>query len=185
MLTRDGGHRPGAQQLAARRRVDVINIPNSHTRTRERLDEAPHSPGLAPPGARSSRPPHGDRAVAGRTRGGPAQLGAAGGVAACAPLLLHGEQLWASATRNTLGLTGMALLVAVAAGATRSWMLPFPYVLAALLLGTQRSSASGGSGTAWWAFVLQDASDLRGVLAAAALLAAGIAGYLRFGVPPA
>ncbi|GAA2357401.1 hypothetical protein GCM10009854_39790 [Saccharopolyspora halophila] len=102
-------------------------------------------------------------------------------VLACAPLLLHGAELWTSATRNTLGLGAMALLVTVAAGPTRCWMLPFPYLLAALLLGTQRSSTAGGSDATWWAFPLQDAGDPRGMLLTAVLLVAGITGYLRFG----
>lgn len=61
-------------------------------------------------------------------------------------------------------------------------MLPFPYLLAALLLGTRRSSTAGGSDAAWWAFPLQDAGDPRGVLLTAVLLTAAIAAYLRFGV---
>ncbi|WP_190815730.1 hypothetical protein [Saccharopolyspora pogona] len=55
---------------------------------------------------------------------------------ACTPLLLHSEQLWTAAVRNTVGLGGMILLATGVIGATRSWMLPFPYVLAALLLGS-------------------------------------------------
>ncbi|MGI8310532.1 hypothetical protein [Saccharopolyspora hattusasensis] len=101
---------------------------------------------------------------------------------ACTPLLLHSEQLWTAAVRNTVGLGGMILLATGVIGATRSWMLPFPYVLAALLLGSNGNTFVGGRPThGWWAFVVHDANDIRGVLLAGALLSIGLTVFLRSG----
>ncbi|GAA4870363.1 hypothetical protein [Saccharopolyspora cebuensis] len=100
-------------------------------------------------------------------------------VLACTPLLLHGGPLWAAGVRNVLGLGGMALLTAVAAGATRSWMVPFPYVLAALLLGT-----AGPEPHSWWAFAVHDASDARGAALALALLCTGVTAFVIRGARP-
>ncbi|WP_460955278.1 hypothetical protein [Parasphingorhabdus pacifica] len=104
-------------------------------------------------------------------------------VLASTPLLLHGTALWASGVRNVLGLVGMVLLTAVVAGASRCWMAAFPYALAVLLLGTSGSTITGDrSAHAWWAFVLQDATDSRGGLLAGLLLAAGVLAYVRRGM---
>ncbi len=101
------------------------------------------------------------------------------------PLLLDGTQLWISGVRNTLGLGGMALLTAVAAGASRSWMVVLPYLLASLLLGSDPSSVIGGRPNhAWWAFPIHEAGDERGAALAAALFGAGFLAYVLRGPRP-
>lgn len=104
-------------------------------------------------------------------------------VLASTPLLLHGPELWAAAVRNVLGLAGVVLLTAVVAGASKCWMVVFPYALVALLLGTGGNTVTGGrSAHAWWAFVLQDATDHRGAVLAGLLLCAGRTAYVRYGM---
>ncbi|RKT53653.1 hypothetical protein [Saccharothrix australiensis] len=64
------------------------------------------------------------------------------------------------ALRNTFGLSGIALIAATVAGATRSWTLPLCHLMGCLLFGTRaRSAADGVTGTQWWAFAVAPESD--------------------------
>lgn len=74
--------------------------------------------------------------------------------AACATLPMPDTT---TALRNTLGLAGMALMTAVAVGATRSWTVPLFYLMCCLLFGTRiRATADGEIGPQWWAFAMAD-----------------------------
>ncbi|GAA3867633.1 hypothetical protein GCM10022243_36720 [Saccharothrix violaceirubra] len=75
--------------------------------------------------------------------------------------------------RNILGLSGLALATAVAAGATRSWTLPLCHAMACVLFG----SRIGPGGPRWWAFTIAPAGDR---VAWAVALACGAAGTLLF-----
>lgn len=86
------------------------------------------------------------------------------------PLADYGAQ---SLLRNAVGLLGLALLTATAAGPALAWTLPLGYT-AAVYLSAVRLQAPGQS---WWAFLLQPADDRAAGITAAALLVAGTAAW--------
>ncbi|MEU6155615.1 hypothetical protein ABZ816_37085 [Actinosynnema sp. NPDC047251] len=87
-----------------------------------------------------------------------------------------------TALRNTLGLTGMALVTAVAVGATRSWTLPLFYLMCCLLFGTRiRATANGESGPQWWAFAIADQSDRTATTLAILVCLLGLVLFVIFG----
>ncbi|WP_019854779.1 hypothetical protein [Actinopolyspora mortivallis] len=104
---------------------------------------------------------------------------------ACLPLWTHDPGLALSGLRNLAGLTGITLATATLAGATRGWMSAFPYVLLALLLGTHRSSTTGGHAHhPWWAFPLEPAGDVTAVALAVLVFGTAIASYSLRGTRP-
>lgn len=92
------------------------------------------------------------------------------------PLAEYGAQ---SLLRNAVGLFGLALLTATAAGPTLAWTLPLGYT-AAIYLGAVRLQAPGQS---WWAFLLQPAADRAAGVTAATLLVTGTAAWALLSRP--
>lgn len=80
------------------------------------------------------------------------------------------------AVRNYLGNAGLGLLLAICAGAGRSWMLPTAYTIAATLLGRDQHGA-----LAPWAWMIQPAGNQTAWAIAIGVFAVAVGLYGVFG----
>ncbi len=90
-------------------------------------------------------------------------------VAALIPAAVLEPGLMACAARNTIGLTGLAMIVRPRVGAAGASAASAGYLATAALLG-----AEPGGSAAWWAWPVAQRLDPWGVLVATALLLGGL-----------
>nr|BFE99032.1 hypothetical protein GCM10020241_07080 [Streptoalloteichus tenebrarius] len=88
----------------------------------------------------------------------------------------------AGSLRNTLALTGLALMTSVIAGATRSWTTPLFFLMVCLLFGPRYDYApTGGPSAELWAIVLAPPHDLTAAVLAGIVWLLGTALFILRG----